>query len=47
LTSDLEQVAHALASAASEQTARGAARGQGRAGGGEDEVIDAEYTTRE
>ena len=52
LTSDLQQVAHGLASAAYGQaSAAGAGAGSGRpsgggGGGGDDDVIDAEYTTK-
>jgi len=54
LTSDLQQVAHGLASAAYSQAnaaGAGASGGSGRpsggdGGGGDDDVIDAEYTTK-
>ena len=51
LTSDLQQVAHGLASAAYSQAnaaGAGAGGGSGRAsgGGGDDDVIDAEYTPK-
>ena len=54
LTSDLQQVSHSLASAAySEQaSAAGAGAGSGSsggrtgAGGGDDDIIDAEYTPK-
>jgi len=54
LTSDLQQVAHGLASAAYGQASAagaGAGSGSGRpsgggGGGGDDDVIDAEYTTK-
>jgi len=54
LTSDLQQVAHGLTSAAySQASAAGAGAGSGRGrpsggggGGGDDEVIDAEYTPK-
>jgi molecular chaperone DnaK len=53
LTSDLQQVAHSLASAAYGDAAAGAAAGAGpggprggAAGGGDDDVIDAEYTPK-
>jgi molecular chaperone DnaK len=51
LTSDLQQVAHGLASGAYSQAnaaGAGAGGGSGRAsgGGGDDDVIDAEYTPK-
>jgi molecular chaperone DnaK len=55
LTSDLQQVAHSLASAAYGDAAAGAAAGAGggagpgggpASGGGDDDVIDAEYTPK-